>query len=502
MKRRSNLSALRWVSLLLIFGAVLLTILQLIRFGRIRGNYPYGLTIGGIPVGGMDRQEAAQVLLQTYAAPIELHYGDAIIQAKPSSVGFELDLEPMLSAADLQRTNAPFWNAFWDYLWDRTTSSTDIPLLVNISEDRLRNYLTTEIATRYDRPASAALPLPGAVGFQSGEPGTEMDVDRAVIMIEDALKSINNRVVNLTLDKTTSPRPTFQNLQVMVEGIFKEEALKSGGFQGVAGVYILDLQSAEEISVAMNNGEQIEPGIAFTAASTMKIPILISVFNRIDEPVPDNIWALLQEMIIQSNNDATDAVAQAAIDRNLAPLQVSDDLETLGMLDTFWAGYFTPGSPLLNSYITPANSRADVLTDPDTYDQTTPEEMGILLSDIYECSQNNGGALLAAFPGKITQSECKKMVDLLISNHMGGLLQAGLPEGTLFAHKHGWVIDPVDGIMHNISNAGIVYSPAGNYVIVAYLYDSNQIVYDTANLLLANLSKAVYNYFNFSQTNP
>jgi hypothetical protein len=70
-----------------------------------------------------------------------------------------------------------------------------------------------------------------------------------------------------------------------------------------------------------------------------------------------------------------------------------------------------------------------------------------------------------------------------------------VPEGTQVAHKHGWVPD-TDGVVRNFSDAGIVYTPGGNFVLTIYTYPPVQVVFDTANQLFASLTQAVYNYFN------
>jgi beta-lactamase class A len=124
--------------------------------------------------------------------------------------------------------------------------------------------------------------------------------------------------------------------------------------------------------------------------------------------------------------------------------------------------------------------------------------MGMLLSDIYQCAQTGGGTFAAVFPGKISQNECKSMITYLTRNKIGVLIEAGLPEGTQIGHKHGWAVDPVDGVMHTVADAALIYSPGGNYILTIYIHDSNQIVWDNANRLYADLSRAVYNYFNLT----
>jgi len=50
--------------------------------------------------------------------------------------------------------------------------------------------------------------------------------------------------------------------------------------------------------------------------------------------------------------------------------------------------------------------------------------------------------------------------------------------------------------VRNFSDAGIVYTPGGDFVLVIYTHHPVQVVFDTANHLFASLTQAVYNYFN------
>jgi beta-lactamase class A len=179
-----------------------------------------------------------------------------------------------------------------------------------------------------------------------------------------------------------------------------------------------------------------------------------------------------------------------------APLAVTSDMDALGLDSTFLAGQFYPGAPLLASFQTPANQRTDIFTDPDSYNQTTPAEIGMLLEDIYQCNQSGGGALMAVFPNEFTQSECQTMLNYLTRNRIGVLIEAGLPDGTRVAHKHGWVT--YFGVMNTLGDAGIVYTPGGNYVLTIFVYRPGELIWDTASNLVAELSTAVYNYFNYS----
>jgi beta-lactamase class A len=480
----------------LIFVAVVLTVTQLARYSRIRSNFPAGMVIAGIPVGGLDTQQAGQRLLTAYTTvPVEIRYRDAIIQIKPGVVGFELNLEAMLTAADQERVRRPFWVGFWDYLWTRIPEPKSVPLISSLSEERLRQYLIDEVALRYDQPATASMPVAGSVNFQTGQPGTLLDIDRAVVLIGDAFRSPSARQVNLSFNRVDPPRPSIDNLKILLEQI-----VTLAEFDGTLELYLNDLQTGQEVHFAFDQGQITTADIAFTAASTMKIPIMVSTYARVGDNRPAEVDEMLSRMIDFSENDPADVLMEAFINPDSGPLEVTRDLQTLGLNNTFLAGYFYPGAPLLRRFETPANLRTDVNTDPDLYNQTTATDMGSLLEDIYRCSETAGGTFAAVFPGQISQEECRLMVNQLAKNRVGVLLERGMPEGTRIAHKHGWVIETRDGLMHTISDAGIVYTPGGNYVVTVYMYHPVQLLWDPANELVTALSEAIYNYFN--QTIP
>jgi len=490
LRSKALLSILRWASLVLIFIALAFTGYQLVRYSRLRSTFAPGMRIAEVPVGGLTQEAAAERLVQAYGVPVEIRYEEAIIQVKPQILGFELDLELMLAAADLQRINQPFWSAFWAYLWNDLPSPQAVPLSATIAEDRLRSYLTYEIAPRYDRPPSEAVPIAGSVDFDAGTPGTSLDIDRAVVLIEEAMRSPSSRTVNLTYNQVSPQRPSFQNLETLLK-----QTIDLSGFDGLTEIYLLDLQTEQEINFAYQFGTDVTPGVAFTAASTIKIPIMVSTFKRFEEPTPDYISNLLELMIEQSENDPADSLMEQAMGGNLGPLELTRDLQELGLENTFLSGYFYIGAPLLVRVSTPANERTDISTNPDIYNQTTPAEMGTLMNDIYQCAETGGGTFAAVWPGQVTQTECQKMIDYLVLNDIPMLLRAGLPEGTRIGHKHGWIQES-DGLLHSVADSAIIYTPGGNYVLTIFMYESSQLIYDPVNALVADISRAIYNYYN------
>jgi beta-lactamase class A len=487
VRLRDSSLLVRGISLIFILVAAVFIVYQLVQYSTSRSNYPSDMTIGSVPVGGLDPQSAAQRLLQVYAAPVEIHYNDAVIDLGPSVVGFQINTESMLAAADLQRTGSSFWLGYWDYLWNRRSPASQIPLVATFSEDRLRIYLKDEISARYDQSPTPAQPIPGTVNFTPGTPGQSLDIDRAVTLIAGALKSPDQRVVLLSSQRIDAERPNLGTLQIMLKQIVDQS-----GFAGLLDLFLLDLQSTNAIQFAYQSGQEISinPDIAFTASSTIKIPIMVSVYRYFNSKINEQTGAALKNMIALSNNDASDSLMKS-LDELRGPLVVTETMQALGLDNTFINGYFYPGAGVLQFFNTPANRRTDINTDPDIYSQTTPSDMGMLLEDIYLCAQTGGSSLVAVFPGQIDQETCKQMILYLQEDKLGALIQAGVPEGTIVAHKHGWDID-----LTQYSDAGIVYTPGGNYILTIYVYNPGGGNWNIVSPLYAEISRAIYNFFN------
>jgi VIT1/CCC1 family predicted Fe2+/Mn2+ transporter len=49
-----------------------------------------------------------------------------------------------------------------------------------------------------------------------------------------------------------------------------------------------------------------------------------------------------------------------------------------------------------------------------------------------------------------------------------------------------------------MSDAGIVYTPGGNFILVVYLYHPTQLLFNPANALVAGLAQSVFNYYNLT----
>ena len=337
------------------------------------------------------------------------------------------------------------------------------------------------------------LPIPGESGFSEGSAGTELDYDVSIDRIINALSSNSRRTAKLEVLHTNPAKPSFEILEYMLTDLIDQSA-----FDGLVELYFKDLQTGFVLHFAHSKVSETDYpiNIAYSSWSTIKIPTLITLFKNLEEPYDPQILKEIEAMVEMSSNESTDSVAKKVIEPNLAPLRITEETQTLGLQNTFWGRFCGLGSPLLKDFSTPANQSADYDTDPDRYGQTTPLDMGLLLEEIYYCAQDYGGSIPLAFDGAITQQECQMMVTYLARNKIGVLFEAGVPAGVQVAHKHGWANEVQDGYVHTMADCAIIYTPGGNYVLSMFIHHPVQVIFDRANLFFANISSAIYNYYN------
>jgi beta-lactamase class A len=405
-------------------------------------------------------------------------------------VNFQVDTGMMLPQTNEYRSNATFWGGFWDYLWLKPGQANDIPLRSTYSQERLLAFLN-DVAARYDRPGSTPSADPDTLGFVPGEPGHALQVEEAVSLVDASLRSPTERVVILPISEQTVVRPSFDTLADLIRadvGLFQ--------FNGIFSLYLTDLGSGRELSLNLDSQVPVQGPIAFSGMSTIKIPIMVSFFARNAGAITAEQDLLLARSIDASQNAATDELLRriGAGDGFEGTRRVTADMQRLGLTNTYISGLLDTFGAVLLPIPTPANSRADLDTRPDPYNQTTAEDMSTLLVMIYQCS-NGGGALLAAFPGEFEPEECRSMIEYLTANQVGPIFIAGgsEPDGVV-AHKHGWDALPLT----NVADAAIVFMPTGTYTLTIFVHRGDTMTFEEANRFIISISRAVYNYFNWT----
>jgi beta-lactamase class A len=486
--RRTGPNFLRWISIGLLLAAVALFFFELVAYSRRRAHLPAGLTVAGVPVGGLSQTEALERVLQVYSTPVELQYDEQIILLIPSSVGFRPDTEVMMAAAELERTGKNFWSGFWDFLWNRPGEATSIPLRAEYSSAQLEAVLS-DIAARYDEPPIPAEPIPGSPNFNPGKPGRLLDISRSDELIGRILEAPYNRRVSLPVFNDVPPRPTLDTLETLLK-----QNVDVAAFDGLAVFYIVNLRTGEELHFSYYRNQDIapDPDIAFDAASTIKIGIATAFLRYFDQPFDPEVDRWLTEMITLSGNDPANWLMES-IDREIGPILVTETLQEIGLESSYIVAWYRPPAiPIQGSFPrTPGNQRTDISTRPNLLNQISASEIGMLLTDLYSCA-NGGGTLMAVFPDQITQQECSHLLDLLSQNKIGVLIEAGVPEGTRVAHKHGWTSSP----LNMVSDAAIVFTPGGDYVLSLFLWNEPEMIWEPTSKMFGVLSQTVYNYFN------
>ena len=485
-------TALLIFSLALLFLSGVLFFISKSQFDQTVGQIPEGSSIGSYPVGGADIASVLDAVQAIYESPIELTYLGSRIQLQPKDLGFGLNREETLNRFNNALAEASAGNTLLAYLFGQSHSEpVHSELIFTEDTDAVRSLLTDEIAPRYDRPAQAKQPAEDGTRFLPGHSGTALDAEAAVPLILEALRSDTDRSVELPVEEIPEPKAALVNLEIILRNVI--DTWQDEG--QVTEVYFSDPQTNEWFDIARRDRSDLIPEISFTAASTMKLPIMISSYARMDEEPTPITQKMLRLMITESKNDQTDWMMENIIGGEYAPLTVTEDMHLLGMKNSFLSGYFYLGAPLLALVETEANTRTDVSLKPDVYNQTTPRDMGTLMDALYRCEANGDGLLFDVLPDQITQHECEEMIQLLKDNHLPYLISAGVPDTVEVAHKHGW-IEETDGLLHTMSNIGAVYSPGGDYILSIYTYHPENLIFDEGNTLFSQISAAVYDYFN------
>lgn len=474
----------KFLSGVLLIFVVLFLAYQALLYWLARDALPTGMTIAGLDVSGLTREEAAELLQTQYSTPIILHHAEEQVPILPADVGFNLDVETMLAEADAYKAQQTVWQGYVQFVLGRSLEPEDIRLQATHDQEALRQQLLS-VAAFMDKPATAPQLLVEEGDYVPGEPGYVTDIEASLPLAEMALYQAepDKRQATLFLQPQA---PIELNLGVLEDQLRRELAQAEGLF---GSVFVMDLQTGEEIGI---NADVVLSGL-----SILKIAIFIDAYRMLDRPPNEYEAELFYDTAVRSSNFSANLLLHIiAGEENTyeGATKLTEFMQRLGLENSFMAipydAAFVASRP--ETYVTPANSMPDIPTNPDTARQTTAEDMGTLLSMLYYCSKG-GGALLAVYPGEITPDECQAIIDLMIQNTEGNLIRLGVPEDVPVSHKHGWG----DNLTHG--DAGIVFSPGGDYVIVTYLHQPDGfIVSEQSFPILWELSRLTYNYFNYT----
>ncbi|MEE3228193.1 MAG: serine hydrolase [Chloroflexota bacterium] len=485
-RRRKSVKLVSWISLLSILAASILTGYQYILFSNYHYILPEGVLLADVAVENLHRDKALAKLYSIYNSPITIYYENTSFILDPTQIEFQIKGDAMLKDLDLPKQALRFW---FNLLGQQQAPyPQNVPLQAAYSNSKLREFLH-DVALRYDRPVYAPMTELKHLMTITSTPGKSLQIDESISAISTALSKSADRNVQLIVKTEPAISPTFKTLEIQLGDYLKTES-----FKGLLSIFIADLNTNTILHRNWMEGTELttDPDIAFSGMSIIKITFLVEFYRQINNEgaLPYEL-DLIEKSITESSNWTSNVLIDwiGDLDPNLGLKRLNNTYNMLGLNSTFIGGLYD-SEEIPGFRHTPANSRTDITTEPDPYMQTTASDIGLLLKGIYECSRYNTGLLIEVFGDQITQSECLSMIEWLSKNKIGVLLEAGVPEGTKIAHKHGWA----EG--EPIGDAGIVFTPSGDYVIVYYIWVPEYTYWDNNARILSDINKAIYYYFN------
>jgi hypothetical protein len=493
-RRRSFLPLIQVLSLLMILASAGLFIFHLVRFSQQEGRLPAEVRVAGVSVGGLTAADALNRLEVAFQQPVVLWYAENPILLDPGSIGFRINAETMLAEANsTSDVQGGFWSQFLNYLLgSRDDQIVEVPLSAEYQENLLAQLLT-DISMRYDRASGTPTYDLQTLTLGSGSSGYQLDINSSLPLIDAALRSPTDRTVDLVVVSSSINIGNINTLKQLIIDYLDSQGFIYDGQTTVASIFIMDLKTGEEVNL---NGD-----VAFSAASTIKVPILIDYFRQLWSSVPQLEAWLMANSLLCSNNSSSNLLMQIIGERVSGQpdifagiADVTQSAQFLGARNTYITAPFVLGveGQQFGSIAAPRTSpNPNFNTGPDPYNQTTAEDMGTLYSLIYDCA-NYGSGLMTSYPeGEYNQAECRQMLELMSANDLLRLLQGGIPQGVRISHKNGWIND-ISG------DAGIVFPPNGrDYVIAVYLWEQAEFQdYTKLWPLIEGISRAAWNYFN------
>lgn len=449
---------------------------QYARFRLACRTLPAGMSMAGLSVEGMTREQALNALELAFAMPVEVAYLDQRFVLPPESVAFHYDAEK--TAANLERAlkERIGLSGFIAYVLRQPEEPVAVPIAAGYSAQRLDDFLA-RVAAQYDHPPQPLVPLPTSLTFRAARPGSKLDREVSRARLAAALLSAADRRVELAVQTEPPPPYDLSALDLMLKVILE----KHPGL--VAGIFVKDLQSGEELG--------INADVAYSGMSVLKIAIVEEVYRVLDAPLTPEVSAWVsQTMGVADSNTAANLLLGNILgngDSYQGAENLSASLRYLGLVNTFMAAPYDEAI-LPYTVATPANSRADVAVRAAPNMQTTPADMGLLLEMIYRCSRGCG-TLMVAYPGAFNTEECGQILEWMGHNRTNSLIEAGVPAGTQVVHKHG-----LSGDTH--ADAALVFSPGGDFVLTVFLHRSQGLAWEESAPLIADIARATYNYFN------
>ncbi|MDI9549822.1 MAG: serine hydrolase [Chloroflexota bacterium] len=499
----------RFVNFVLILVALLAIFPIYTRYKVAAAPVPPGVHLGGLDLSDLkDAAEIRRHLESIYAEPISLHYEEARLVLRPEDIDFHVDVEQMVTEAMQYLEGSAFLDIAVRHALGIPQQRRDVPVRFMLDAGKLRAQLEA-IAAEYDHgpqgarvlpptsrwaegaAASAGLPA-GYVGsytrdwtWTAGRPGYTLDVEASIPLVIAALTRETDRDVSLALIETPAPPLSLDDLA-------RELDSATSNFPGFAAIYVHDLVTDEEAT--------IDADVSFSGMSTLKIGLAAAIMRKLDNGLRSSdggaelVGQWLDYALGESNNYAANQLLSFLGDGDVAAgtREFTEFMRSLGFVNTYMqSGY--DAQVQLPQIPTPGNQRTDWETNPDSNLQSTPAEMGRILSAIYQCTLGEG-VLVERYPDEITPDECSAILFYMSHDEFQELIWAGLPHpaDAWIVHKHGFAFE-------SHSDVALVWGPSGPYVLSIFLFRKGWMDWGTSNSTMKSISRIVWNFFEQRQ---
>nr|WP_044200673.1 serine hydrolase [Oscillochloris trichoides] len=406
------------------------------------GSRLAGVDVGGLTLDAAREQLAAQL---TAPAPITLRAGDLRVSLDLATLGLTPSVDDLLAAAE-------------------PSLGSDQPVEVersgDLDTDALRLQLD-DLAEEVAVPAaihviSETKTISRSFGYT---PGMILNVDAALAAVTRQLAK-EKLPTTITLDLTPDPTPP----QVDTERLLAEVEALAEEWNGVIGFHLYDLATGAEV--------RFNDKTVFAGASTIKVAIMLNAYIHLKQfTEKQEFW--LGEMIKYSDNISANHLLSAAAGGTGTEIaftgaeQMSAMLaDDLGLENLYLYIPYEAIDFIRQNNIKYKRGPKDPVGEP-PYTETgatlraTPYSIAQVYKAIDACA-NGEGVLLEKFD-LLTPERCQEMLDRLATNADKTRMVAGVPRGTRVEHKSGWIEDMQ-------ADAGIVRTPAGDYVLAVYVY--------------------------------
>ncbi|GAF88376.1 unnamed protein product, partial [marine sediment metagenome] len=285
------------------------------------------------------------------------------VELDPLSVGFELDNGFMLGQLEQELASRNEWIQFASFVANRPLQPLNISLRATHDQAGMLAMLDS-IAEFLDKPAESLQILEAGQAFEEGELGYVTDIEASLPVSEQALYRLDNRSADLVVNTQEPPELDMEFLADAIEA-------KLQGFDGLGSIFIMDLETGEEVG--------INADVAMSGLSILKIGIFVEAYRALDNSPDDYQEQLFMDTATRSSNFGANLLLHIVAGENntyLGADKFTESMHNLGLVNTFMAVPYdaTPPAYRQTSYITPANSRPDIPTQPDSTMQSTAED--------------------------------------------------------------------------------------------------------------------------------